>query len=248
MAGVVQTTGAFLINGFDATSYLKSVERNAEQDILDCTTLGVTNMARTYQPGLASRTVSAEGLWSVVAGDATTSIDKEFGTALSSTAHPIVTIGDVAPVIGGPAYMYNLVEAKYSIKEVVGDLVMAQFEGKATDQTNNKSFATGVWLMTQQAVTATVNGTSYDSTSGGTGYMAQCHVTDGSALLTVKIQHSTDNSSWSDLVSFTAFTVSSAEQKFSTVTSVNRYVRGIVSAFSGTSALVSVAIKIGYTG
>src|SRR5437762_1326692 len=124
MAGVVQQTGVFLINGFDASSYLKSVGHDHEQDILDCTTLSTTG-PRTYQPGLAARTVSAEGLWSVVANDAAQSIDKQFGTAISSSAHQIITIGDLAPVLLAPAYMYNTDEAKYSIKEVVGDLIMA---------------------------------------------------------------------------------------------------------------------------
>jgi len=54
------------------------------------------------------------------------------------------------------------------------------------------------------------------------------------------VQHSTDNSSWSDLCTFTAVSVVGSEILTGTGT-VNRYVRYIISAFTGTSVTFAVA-------
>lgn len=249
MAGTVQSTGAFLINGFDATPYLKQFDTPMEQDILDCTTLSVTGLARTYQPGIAARSVTAEGLWSAVAGDATLSIDKTFGTAISSSAHQVITVTSIAPVFLESVLMFNTVEAKYSIKEVVGDLIMAQFEAKATDQTSFSDYAQGGWLIVPTTVTGAVNGTTYDSSTGGTGWFVHAHNVSADGTATVKVQHSTNGTVWVDLITFGgALAANTAAQSVDTSTSINRYIRAIVTAIGGTTAAVSVAMRVGYTG
>ena len=72
------------------------------------------------------------------------------------------------------------------------------------------------------------NGTSVDnsasSASGGTGYISAMSLTSGSPV--VKIQHSTNDSSWADLITFSTSTAISAEYKEVTGT-VNRYIRVI---------------------
>jgi hypothetical protein len=136
-----------------------------------------------------------------------------------------------------------------NIQETVGDLIMLTFEAKATKDGTKYGFASGGKWLAYQNVTGTFNGASYDSTSGGTGYLAHAHVTaDDMSSMTVKIQHSPNNSTWADLITFNAFSTVGAQQAASTSASVNRYVRAIVSSFSGTSASLAVAIKIGFSG
>ena len=72
------------------------------------------------------------------------------------------------------------------------------------------------------------------------------HVTafSGFTTATVKIQHSTDASSWADLITFTAFTGATWERKaVANGTTVNRYVRAVtdVTGTGTTTFLVAFA-------
>ncbi len=89
----------------------------------------------------------------------------------------------------------------------------------------------GIQLTTGiQTDTAATNNASVDNTAssanGAQGYLEVTNVVGTS--LTVTIQHSTDNSSWSTLMAFTAVTAASVGQQRLAVTgTVNRYVRCI---------------------
>ena len=100
----------------------------------------------------------------------------------------------------------------------------------------------GVILHIKEAETGTENGASVDNGAASTnGYAALLHVfVDNITSVTVKVQHSTDNSSWSDLCTFTAFSGVGSEIKTGTGT-VNRYTRYIISAFTGTSTTFAVS-------
>lgn len=85
----------------------------------------------------------------------------------------------------------------------------------------------GVSLHDLTAETATGNGTGHDgaasSASGGVGHL---HVTSFSGLTNavIKIQHSTDNNTFADLITFSTATGTTSERKTVTGT-VNRYLR-----------------------
>ena len=79
------------------------------------------------------------------------------------------------------------------------------------------------------------NGTSVDnaasSSNGGSGFLQVMALASGTA--TVKVQHSSNNSTFTDLVTFTAVTGSTSEYKEVTGT-VNRYIRvASTGTFSG---------------
>ena len=136
--------------------------------------------------------------------------------------------------------------AKYDVKNVVAELNMAVFEGQVTETATAEFHKIGVMLFVNDGVTETpVNGTSYDSTSGGTGYVIQIHVLDGADAANVTIQHSANNSTWADLIAAADYDEYTATQLKSTVTSVNRYVRAVVAA-TDTANSVAIAMKVGY--
>lgn len=89
--------------------------------------------------------------------------------------------------------------------------------------------------------TAATSGSSWDGTSGtSNGLQAYIHVTAFTGTsVTAKIQHSTDNSTWSDLVSFTAATAIGAE-RVTVAGTVNRYLRVVT---SGTFSAASFAVN-----
>lgn len=78
--------------------------------------------------------------------------------------------------------------------------------------------------------TAAATGTTYDSGSGtSNGLQAYLHVSSFTGTsVTVKVQHSTNGTAWSDLLSFTAATGIGTERKSVTGT-VNRYLRVVTS-------------------
>lgn len=245
------TQGAtVLADGFDLSCYLKSIDVKSESDVLDASVLCTTGF-RSFAMGLTEWAVSGEGFFAYDATTDSLSIDKGFADEFSATANRIITVGKEGSALGSHATLLNTKQASYSVQETIGDLLMTSFEAKATlESTTAKPFATGgIWLM-NQAVTGTVNITSVDDGAGATvGWLAHLHViAENMTNLVVKVQHSTDNSTWADLITFTATGVVGAEQKFDTATSVNRYIRAAVTTFTGTSATVAVAIKTGYAG
>lgn len=243
----LQTTGVIFVNGFDLSGYLKSIEESAAQDTLDSTDF-TTDGARSYVVGLNERTLTGEGFF---AYDATTdafSVDKLFNDAISSSAERLISYCTQGAVTAGDiAVMMNAKQASYNVQETVGELLMTTFEAKATSDANNARYARGVWIFSQ-TVTGAVNGTGYDNAAGATGYMCHVHNTNSDGTATVKVQHSTNNSTWADLIDFGAVASVGAEHAKSTSTSVNRYVRAIVTAIGGTTNKVSVAFKHGFTG
>jgi hypothetical protein len=94
---------------------------------------------------------------------------------------------------------------------------------------------------------APVNYTTVDETaataSGGVGHLHVYAFTGTS--ITIKIQHSTDGSTWADLISFTAAT-GATKQRLTVSGTVNRYVRAIVSA--GTYSTCTFAVGFARRG
>lgn len=108
-------------------------------------------------------------------------------------------------------------------------------DGTFTFQVNSQANAYGVeWgnLLTAglNNNTAAATGTTFDGGSGSTnGLQAYLHVTAFTGTsVTVKIQHSTDGSTWSDLVSFAAASAIGTE-RVTTSGTVNRYLRVVTS-------------------
>jgi hypothetical protein len=94
--------------------------------------------------------------------------------------------------------------------------------------------------------TAATNGTTVDDTAGTSfGAQAYLQVTAFTGTdVTVKVQHSTDGSTWTDLVAFTPTTAAHIGQRatVSNSTSVNRYVRAATVTTGGfTSVTFAVA-------
>jgi hypothetical protein len=89
-------------------------------------------------------------------------------------------------------------------------------------------------------VTTATNGTSVDNgASTANGMRANLHVTAVTGTGgTVKVQHSSDNSTWVDFHTFTAATAATSQTKTATGT-VNRYLRSVITP-AGSSGLTCV--------
>lgn len=116
----------------------------------------------------------------------------------------------------------------------------------------------GVSLHDNTAETGTINSTGVDeSASTAFGGVAHLHVTAiNASSVVIKVQHSSDDITYADLITFTTVTGLTYERKgtatdpeaLGDTTTVNRYVRSAVTTLTGTSiTFVVVFARRGYT-
>lgn len=244
----IQTTGVIFLNGFDLSCFLREISEDAHMDVLDATSFCTTDGARQYAAGLHERGISAGGFFSYNQVTDAFSVDKLYHDSIAAGVERLLSYGLRGVIdVGDPAVMMNLIASTYDINETVGEIIMTTFEAKASKDATQNPYARGVWLMSQ-TVTGAVNGSTHDGTSAQTGYFAHVHNTNSDGTASVKVQHSTDGSSWVDLIDFGAVASVGAEQARNTATAVNRYRRAIVTAIGGTTNKVSVAFATPYSG
>lgn len=112
----------------------------------------------------------------------------------------------------------------------------------------NGAVDSGIILHPLAARTTDTNGTAVDNsagtTAGGQGYV-QCTAYSGFASAVVKIEHSTDNSSWSTLITFTTITSAPTAERVALASNatVNRYVRAMVDVTGSGSVTFWVGFK-----
>lgn len=181
----------------------------------------VTNLlsdGEEFIPGQLAGAVQLQGNFNSGAGNITAVLD----TAAAAEGGLLTTILPEGLTVGTFAF---IAEGNVSAREVpaaVKDAVKMTIDG-----TPNDGVDWGVLLHGLTAETADGNGTGVDNTAASSnGGVASLHATayTGLTSIVVKIQHSTDNSSWSDLITFATVTATTWERKTVTGTA-NRYVR-----------------------
>jgi hypothetical protein len=228
-----------LVDQYPLTSYFKSgsVKRTKKAD--ESTVFGLDD--RTYAPGLQDGSMSFGGLYSAgVAGD----VDAVLRAALGdSTNGQIVTVGFGGMTIGNRVAMCLARQTSYSVDMSNDALIPVSAEVMP-----NGGVDQGVSLHSHAASEAASTNSSSVNHGGSTtkGAVAHLHVTALSGTdtptLTAKVQHSTDNSSWADLITFTnATAVGSQRSVVATATTINQYTR-CASTITGTNPTFTYAL------
>lgn len=228
MTFVAGKAGKCYVNGFDLSSFLNKASTKGAADMLDVTVFG--NNSKNYISGLLDADIALEGFFD---STAVTGIDAVCAAILGSG-----TVGSVAYMPGGDAigargYCALALESDYEVGSAVGEVVGATLAFKTN--TGQESVQ---GLHALGAEVGAVNSASIDnlaaSSAGGAGYL---HVTTAVALTTatIKIQHSTDNSVFTDLVTFANVTVTPGYQRIAVAGTVNRYLRSALTTLTGTS-------------
>ena len=235
------------LDEFEMSGYLNSTDVSYDQDTAETTVYGATS--RAYIPSQASGTLSFGGLYDAVTGAG--SSDKEFEAILGSTTTPLLTVAIDSGIIGNRAIIARANETSYTISSPVADVnsVTADFQC-AADPANNVDFGltSGVQLTTGASIAhgALGNLSSVDnaasSASGGAGLLhVPTNTVNGNT--TIKIQHSADNASFADLISFTAVGSSAKTSHLSAVTgTVNRYLR-VTASTAGSSGSITFMVS-----
>lgn len=222
-----------LMNEISMSTQLNGWQASWKKNLADSTCL--SDSGYRGNPGLVEGTLSFDGYFDNAALVADKPLVNEIGTNVGVDNGLNATIWPAGGTIGNPAIFCPGDISDYEVEAQVDDNVKVKAEVTADG---------GVDMGYVQADlgtrTTSQNHTSVDNTvSSANGGAAMLHVTDASGTgpsLIVKIQHSTDNSTWADLITFTTVTTTETSE-FKTSTAggtVNRYVRAI-STIAGTS-------------
>lgn len=207
-----------LVGGGNLSAFFN--EASASQDVETAETTTFGSSAKSYIVGLKDGTMSVSGMFD----GADASVDDQIAGALGAEAASVATIAPEGLTVGKASYSCAARKTSYEISSPVGDVVSTSLSIQADGGIDR-----GLLLAAAAAVTATGEGTGQDNTTsssgGGVGYL---HVTantrDGSS--TFKVQHSSDNVTFADLVTFTAVSATTTTAERIAVTgTVNRYLR-----------------------
>jgi len=228
-------TTNILLNGYDMSAYMNDAKASRSVDTGETTTFGASS--KTYITGLADGTISLSGLF-----EASTSAgsDPVLSGQVADSTDDVLTIFPEGNILGRRAQLSQGLITKYEVSAAVGDVVSI-----SADFQNDGGIDAGINLAAARSVATatTTNETGQDNAaSSANGGVATLHVTANAntGTTTFKVQHSTDNSTWVDLVTFTtvATTVIGAQYAVVTAgTTVNRYLRA-QSTTANTGAIV----------
>jgi hypothetical protein len=207
-----------LVGGGNLSAFFN--EASASQDVETAETTAFGSSAKTYIIGLKDGTMSVSGMFDGAQG----SVDEQIEAALGVDAASVATIAPEGLAIGRASYSCAARKTSYEVSSPVGDVVATSLSIQADGGIDR-----GVLLGANTAVTTTGEGAGQDnaasSADGGVGFL---HVTantrDGAS--TFKVQHSSDNVTFADLVTFTSVSATSTTAERIAVTgTVNQYLR-----------------------
>jgi hypothetical protein len=227
---------AVLFGNYNLSSYLNEASMSSPAETAETTAFG--DDAKTYITSLNDATVSLSGMFEGLVNDAT------LNSALTSTDSTLVTICTTGLVAGEPCFFGVTRSNSYEISSPVADVVTV-----TSDLQLDGGINAGVVVVGGASVAAgaTVNSSANDnSASSANGLVANLHVTanDGNGSTTIKLQHSSDNSTYADLITFTVVSAGTnlSEQKTASGT-INRYLRGRA-VDTGSSGAITYSLAI----
>jgi hypothetical protein len=221
MAFIHGKSAGVLYGAYDLSAFFNEASMSQSVETAETTTFG--SGAKSYITGLKDGTFSLSGMFDGVAAG----IDEVISASVGDSANvPITIIPQQAAtmVVSDVSFSGETLETSYEVSSPVGDVVSANMEGQITGGMDR-----GIILAPKTVVSATATGTSVDqtasTTNGGVGYL---HVTANTrnGAITVKVQHSSDNSTFADLITFTSVSSTTiVSERIAVTGTVNRYVR-----------------------
>ena len=216
----------------DLSSYLNDASVSADVEVAETTAFG--SSAKTYIVGLKDATVSASGMFDGASG----AVDAVLAASIGSDSLAPVTIGYNGTTLNNRVSLLLAKTTSYEVSTPVGDVVAVSYSAQADGGVDQ-----GVSLAALTSVSASTTGTANDNGASSTnGGMAQVHVTVNTRSTTsvIKIAHSTDNSTFADLVTFTTVGIGATTSERSLVaagTTVNRYLRAVNTLAAGSGSI-----------
>jgi hypothetical protein len=218
MAFVASQASRLYVGLLQFSGYTKSYNLAYNSEMLDVTVL--TSTSKEFIPGQESATFNVDMLL-----DNAATATSQFGILYTAKSTPqVVTAAPSGTARGAETWQLLSNELNFNTTAAVADVVgvTAAFQADGL-------IDPGVVIDPETAITADTNGTSVDNgaatSNGGVGHL---HVTAFSGLTSnsVIVEHSTNNSVWATLATFTLVTGASSERLVVAAgTTVNRYLR-----------------------
>jgi len=207
------------VNEYDFSAFFNDVSATSTVETSETSAFG--SSAKTYIVGLQDGTVSLSGMFD---GTAVTGTDVFFSAALSSATKLNVIVAPSGHSNGANAIVLEADDTSYEVSGAVADVVQTSAEFQSSDGVEH-----GKILSSGSAISATGNGTSVDnaasSANGGVGFVSvPTNTRNGN--ITVKVQQSADNSTFTDLITFTVVSsTTKTSQRVEVTGTVARYLR-----------------------
>lgn len=226
---------AFL-SGYDITGVMQQAGVAQSAGVAESSVWGMTS--KRYTPSdIKDATMNGSGVWEHT-GATPGSIDDLLHTKLGGSH--VATWLPVGDGLGNRARAIGGIETAFGITADLESVVAFEFE-----------LASEVGFLHQgrvlralggaNSITTTANGTSVDdlgaagtTTKGAAGALHVTQKGGGAGTITVKIQHSADNSVWNDLITFTGRTASGLAEYLEVSGTVQRWLRAIWTVTGGT--------------
>jgi hypothetical protein len=209
------------LDEYDFSTYFNDVSASTTVDTAEASAFGTS--AKEYVVGHRDGTVSLSGMFESTVSVGT---DQYFATALGSATKVKLIVAPEGHSNGAGAILLQADDTSYEVSSAIADIVQASAEFQSTDAVEH-----GKILSSGATVSATGNGTGVDNgastANGGAGFLS-VPVNTRNGTIAVKIQHSADNSTFADLVTFTTVTSTqktSQRVEVASGTTVNRYLR-----------------------
>ena len=212
------------INGADVSAFFTQASSQAMADVAETTTF--QQSAKTYIAGVKDGTISAQGLFAGAAGEAHAVLAAALG--LDGSEMIFWPQGDALGAFGQGV---SAEQTRYSVEAPVSGVVTTSLEAQSS-----VGIEPVVSLRQLASASGIVAGTGVDNAAstanGGAGYL---HVAGGTfTAATIKVQHSVDNSAWTDLITFTLVSgAAPVAQRSAVAGTVNRYLRSNLTALTG---------------
>lgn len=231
---VLSSKSRVMADQYDISQFLQKMNPVRNRDFADCTTL--VDESKEYTPVLRGGSFMLEGLYR--AKDIPGASLQDIFAALPDT-QIIVTGYPDTRAVGKPALLMYADVLRYNVDAVVADLVKVSI-----DLSSQKWHVEhGVSLHDLTAETGTGNGTSTDNgaatTNGGVGVLHVSAIAGAAPSVVVRIEHSTNGSTWATLLTFAAATAVTKERiEVAPGTTVNRHLRE-VHTFGGATTSIT---------
>ena len=233
MAFIHGKSTKIFLNATDFSTYFTTADSTRTVDVAESTTFG--SGSKTYITGDKDGTISLAGFFDATA-------DAVLQPLLGGTS-ALLTIGVDGADATDLVRFGNGNFTSYGVSSPVGDIVATSL-----DFQSDKGIFDGS-VLESATYTSTTTGTARDNaaatTNGGAGFVIITAASGTSPTAIVKIQHSADNSTYADLITFTQATGATSEIKYvAPDTTVNRYLK-IVATIGGTNPSFSAIVGFG---
>jgi hypothetical protein len=214
-----------LANGYNLSAYFNSATASGSADTAEVSTFG--NNSKAYIPGLKDATFSVEGYYDATAG----AVDQTLAGMLGTETVWVTVMS--ADAIGARGYAAKTIATTVEIGAEIGGAVTISAEGQSTNGSDPI-----VVLHALGAETASGNGTQVDNgsatTNGAAGYL---QVIAATGTIVAKVQHSSDGTTWADLITFTSTSTANTAERITTTGTVNRYLRALWTISGGSPSV-----------